>query len=237
MFGMTQVTRNLILTGLTAFGLAACAPSNADKIADAQDCLDRSTSDTALSCLSKVDGVETSGAQLVRCSAYFIDQGFGDPGRLSRVSEELNRDNGGGGGSSTIAVLSFMAFSSAKYDKTTNLNFSETAFTACQASSSKGMIYLSSMTRIATVALGLVTLYDPQTGTPPTEAQIREGLCTNANPASRAVIGSATRAAYEQNCKGKENPDPVCQEYAAAVNAGTTDESIGQQLETNLCTP
>ncbi|MBX3016771.1 MAG: hypothetical protein KF767_02690 [Bdellovibrionaceae bacterium] len=223
---------------MTTLGLAACAPSNADKVADAQDCLDRATSDTALACLSKVDGVETAGAELVRCSAYFIDQGFSDPGRLSRVSEELKKDgNNGGGGSSTIAVLSFMAFSASKYDKTTNLNFSETAFASCQGSSSKGMIYLSSMTRIATVALGLVTLYDPTTGTPPTESQIREGLCTNATPASRAVIGSATRAAYEQNCKGKENPDPVCKEYAAAVGGGTTDEQIGSQLETNLCTP
>lgn len=234
MFGMKTLTRPLLMS--TVLALAACAPSDADKIADAQDCLDRATADTALACLSKVDGVSTSGAELVRCSAYFIDQGFGDPGRLSQVAEQLKGDNNGGGGNSTIAVLSFMAFSAQKYDKTTNLDFSAKSFAACQASQSKGMVYLSSMSRIATVALGLVTIYDPTTGVPPTEQQIKDGLCTP-DPGSRSVIGSATKAAYLQNCAGKENPDPVCQEYAAAVGAGLTDEQIGNQLADNLCTP
>lgn len=236
MFGMHTRLRFTSLALLSALSLGGCTASDADKIADAQDCLDRSTTETALTCMEKVDGLNSAGAQLVRCSAYFIDQGFGDPSRLSRVAEELGRD-GGGGGSSTIAVLSFMAFSAQKYDKSTNQALSDKAFTACQASNSKGMIYLSSLTQIATVALGLVGAYDPGSGVPPTEAQIREGLCTNATPTSRSVIGNATRTAYEQNCVGKTEPDPVCEQYAAAVNAGTTDEQIGQQLETNLCTP
>lgn len=235
MFGKNSIFARASSLILISALWGGCAASDADKIADGQDCLDRSTSETALSCLEKVDGLTSAGAELVRCSAYFIDQGFGEASRLAKVSEQL-KDDSGGSGNATISVLSFMAFTASKYDKTTNTSLSDKSFAACQASKSKGMIYLSSMSRIATVALSIVGSYDPTSGVPPTQAQIEDGLCNQNDPVVRGAVGSAAQAAYEQNCVGKDvTQDPVCQQYAAAVGAGATPVDIGNELATNLC--
>lgn len=219
-----------------AIPFAGCSKnSESEKIADAQDCLDRSTSDTALACMSKVEGLTSSSANLIRCSAYFIDQGFSEASRLSQVVEKLNESGDQDG--STVAALTFMAFSAEKYDLTTNYNLSETAFTACSKSNSGGLIYLSSMTRIATAAMNVIPGYDPTSGVPPTEQQIEDAICDpSRSPATSIAIGSAAQVAYQQNCAGKDiSGDPVCQQYKEALDAGTTPEEIGDGLATAIC--
>jgi hypothetical protein len=221
---------------IALIGLTSCAPSESDKIADAQDCLDRSQPGDALACLEKVDGMVTPASDLIRCSAYFIDQGFSDPSRLSQVVEQLNGDSGGD--TATIAILSFMAFSSSKYDLATNFRFSETAFGACERSKSKGLLYLSSMSRIATAAMNIIPGYDPTTGVPPTETEIRNAICTSPSSTTNIVIGTAAQTAYDQNCRGKDiSKDPICTQYAEAVAAGTTPEEVGAGLGAAICNP
>lgn len=217
--------------------LAACTTPESDKIADAQDCLDRSTSTTALACMSKVEGLTSASSELIRCSAYFIDQGFSEASRLSEVAEQMSSTDGNQDGS-TITALSFMAFSAEKYDMTKNFELSEAAFASCSKSSSSGLIYLSSMARIATSAMNVIPGYDPRDGVAPTPEQVEEALCDPSRSAVTSIaIGSAAQVAYEQNCLGKDiTNDPACLQFQAAVNAGTTPEQIGDGLAEAICT-
>lgn len=221
-----------------AIGLAfisGCAPSDSDKIADAQDCLDHATSDNALTCMDKVSGLSTASAELIRCSAYLVDQGFSEPARLLDVVQQI-KDNGNRD-SATISALSFMAFRASKYSKTENNTYAGLAFTSCQNSLSSGLIYLMSMSRIATEAMTLIDSYDPTSGNPPSASDIQTVICDPARSSTTsAVIGSAAQIAYEKNCVGKDiTADPVCQQYAAAVSSGTTPEQIGDGLATAIC--
>lgn len=219
--------------------LSGCAQPDSDKVADAQDCLDRSTAATALACLSKVEGLTSSSAELIRCSAYFIDQGFSDAERLAAVAEQLNSDDGNSG-DATMNILSFMAFSNLKYTMPENFSLSETSFSSCAKSNSPGLIYLSSLTRIATAALNILPGYDPASGVAPTEAQIRSVMCQPGGPpeATSIVIGAAAQTAFDQNCKGKDiSKDEICMQYQTAVNAGSTPAEVGASLAAEICAP
>ena len=56
--------------------LVSCGPKDSDKIGDAQLCLDNATSSNVSDCVQKVDGLESPGAYVIRCSANFIQEGF-----------------------------------------------------------------------------------------------------------------------------------------------------------------
>lgn len=233
---LSKILKGSVIGALT-LGLISCGNSENDKIADAQICLDKATSETALSCMDKVDGMTTPASELIRCSAYFVDQGFGEASRLANVAEKITDESNSGDG--TMAALSFMAFSAQKYSKTRNHELSEASFVSCNASKSGGLIYLSSMSRIATTAMNLIGSYDPSTGVPPTEAEIKEILCDNPmSSETSAAIGSAAQAAYESNCLGKDiSQDTICQQYKAAMDAGSTPEEIGTGLTNEICQP
>lgn len=216
-----------------------CVKRDIDKISEGQDCLDNSTSLTALNCLSKVEGVESAGANLIRCSAYFIDQGFADTTRLANVAQQISNASGSSQ-DNTFAALSVMGFTAQKYSKSVNSSLSTTAGAVCEKSKSPGLIYLSSLSRIATTLLDLVGSFDPTSGIAPTAAEIETALCTAPTDATKMAIGAAAIAAYQNDCvlhQGQGNQDSVCQQYAAALAVSSDPLVVGGLLATNLCTP
>lgn len=219
---------------MTLVVLSACGKKDIDKIAEAQECLDKATENTALACLQKVEGVESKAADILRCSAYFIDQGFSDPVRMEQVATQITStqtpDN------ASLSALSVLGFTSQKYTMTENFNLSETAFPACVRSGSGGLVYLAAATRMATAALTDMG-FDSTTGTPPDINDMENAIC-NGTPSSttKEAMGNAALAAYQQNCLGKDiSTDVMCQQYQAAIAAHSDPTDIGTELIDVLC--
>ena len=225
----------LVVVSLLNFG---CVKRDIDKISEAQDCLDTATSANALTCMEKIEGVETAGANLIRCSAYFVDQGFADTTRLASVAERISSSNGTPQ-DNTFAALSVMGFVATKYTKSENNSLSEKSLAVCEKSKSPGLIYLSSLSRISTVILN-VSAYDHLSGNPPTTTELENVVCNNPDSAVLTAIGMAAIAAYQNDCvlhQGSgQTTDAVCQQYATAIANNNSDPlAVGTALSTNLC--
>lgn len=222
----------LVLLTLTLLN-TSCVKRDIDKISEAQDCLDQSTSATSLACLEKVDGLQSPSASLIRCSAYYIDQGFAEPTRLAEVAEQVTNESGDPA-DNTFAALAAMGFVATKYTMAQNYALSETAFGECSQSKSGGLIYLSSMTRISTALLNDLGFLVG--GGDPDPAQIEAELCTSPSDATKTAIGAAAIVAYNNDCIGRDtSTDDVCQQYATALAVSSDPLVVGGLLADNLC--
>lgn len=220
-------SRSTLLIAMTALCFACGKETDVDKVADAQDCLNKADSSTALSCMDKVTGMETESAYLIRCAAYFKDQSFGDPTVIAKVSQSME----GSGDNSVNALMSVLAFK--KYtDATTNLDFCQKAMTACQASGSKGMVILASLSRIATETLVTANLLGPN----PSADDVKSAMCGPAAPT--AIIGAATLVAYNQGCVGDVGTakNPFCEKVKAVASSGDAI-TVGTLMKNDLCNP
>lgn len=224
----------LLALSLMNFG---CVKRDIDKISEAQDCLDQSNSTNSLACMEKVEGLEASGAYLIRCSAYFIDQGFAEPSRLAAVAQQVTNESGDPS-QNTFAALSAMGFVATKYSMQENYEKSELAFSSCAKSKSSGLVYLSSMTRISTALLRDLA-FDPNSGVP--DAQDVEDIMCDPDPnipsaATKTAIGAAAISAYQNDCVTRQTEsDDVCQQYATALAVSSDPETVGGLLADNLC--
>src|SRR5690349_13466104 len=97
----------LFIAGL--FILSACGGArDVDKIADAQNCLDKAVESEAAACVAKVDGIDSEAADLIRCTGKFVKEGFNSSTKLSGAISNLSGGNTGAAGSVTLmASLAF----------------------------------------------------------------------------------------------------------------------------------
>ncbi len=228
--------RTAALATVIALALVGCGKKDIDNVSEAQECLDTSTSTTALACMSKVEGLTSAASNVIRCSAYFVDQGFADPARLASVSQQITTTTTPD--ASSVAALTAMGFVASKYSMTANDNLSATALTACTASASSGLIYLSSMSRIATATLKDAG-FDSTTGIAPTTTDMQNAICVGSpSNTTKAAMGNAALAAYNKNCIGKDiSGDVMCLQYQAAIASNSDPTAIGTSLITTICTP
>ncbi|MBX2994501.1 MAG: hypothetical protein KF681_06760 [Bdellovibrionaceae bacterium] len=227
-----------LILALSLVCVTACKKKDVDYVAEAQDCLDKTDSSGALECMQKVEGIETESAYLIRCSANFIYQEFMDPVRLSNIAEQMKASN-----SSPLAAIGLLAFSKPVGNNptaaTARTNLSTATMDYCTKAKSKGMLLLSSMAQIATVASSalpdteeLINACDPNS--PGYDAndckdKAKEAICE----ASPAVIGEAALAAYQQSCLGSSQQNSsVCEQFAAITNGTTDPTTIGTNLQT-----
>ncbi|MFP5520761.1 MAG: hypothetical protein ACLGGX_12725 [Bdellovibrionia bacterium] len=132
--------KKLVLATLFIF-VSACGQNNADKIAEAQTCLDKArTTAQAEVCFSKVDGVDTSAADGIRCSAKFVAEGFATSSRLVSVFDALDS----GGVDALMSLLTFTAKGSIAADTDNATN----TFEYCYNSGSKGSTLLMAFSNI-----------------------------------------------------------------------------------------
>ncbi|MFN7824465.1 MAG: hypothetical protein ACK5P6_03800, partial [Pseudobdellovibrionaceae bacterium] len=65
----------IALIALSSLLISGCGKeTDADKIADAQACLDTATPANVSDCVDKVSGVSGKGAELIRCVAVYVKQ-------------------------------------------------------------------------------------------------------------------------------------------------------------------
>jgi hypothetical protein len=192
----------------------SCAKTDADKVGEAQACLDSATAATASLCMEKIEGLETTQSYVVRCAATFIMEGFDQPSRLTTAYGNMTNT---GGASASIAVMNVLAFASGVTASNTNMAY-------CAKSGSKGLILLSGIANMAT------------------NIQAIGGACTTIdatclstaqnNTATQAAVGAAASAAYTANCtSGQTSNTQFCTQFATASAASGGDQScMGKQL-------
>ena len=73
-----------------------------DRIAEAQECLDKATRTTAVECSSIVDGMTSKASYLIRCVTEYEKEGFTDSSRLSSAMSQISTSSGA---SSSMAMM------------------------------------------------------------------------------------------------------------------------------------
>lgn len=146
----------LIVASL-CLGLLSCGGAkDADKIGDAQFCLDKlpavPTATEVDACMSPIEGMDSVGAQAIRCSAGFIREGFSNGSRFLQAFEAIDS---GTDSSSMQALMGILTFASTN-SVATNFSNASTTYSACLASGGKGSTLLASFTFLT---MGLVRFF------------------------------------------------------------------------------
>lgn len=235
-----QLALTIGLLGLIA---AACGKKDADKIGEAQSCLDGATAATALACTEKIDGLESAAAYVIRCQAMFIAEGFDSPERLNRAYQQMSTSGtGSAGANSSIAAMTALAFVNG-VDATANQTNANKALEHCKKSESKGLILLSGIANMATNMISLATLASQCTIADPEHPTSAEMTCAlgaaEGNVVAETAVGEAAAAAYNANCAaGQTSNQQFCTQFQEAVTAsgGTTNSAeLGAALIASYC--
>lgn len=222
-------TKNLVFMGALSLSavLVSCGPKQADKIGQAQLCIDKAGQGEAAACLEKISGIETESASLLRCSAGFIDEGFTQPTRFKSAFQALS----GNGGNKTEAFMGVLAFSS-KTTANANSTFAEETYQHCVKSNAKGFMLLGSMAKAATTLSSLAGGFT--NGSQPSETDISNAINTAVNdPTARAAIGSAVATTYTASCKsGTQSNESLCKDLDSALGGVDISDSnaVGNAL-------
>ncbi|MFS4459332.1 hypothetical protein [Bdellovibrio sp. HCB2-146] len=231
--------KNLIIAlGVLSLGLSGCEETDADKIGDAQLCLDKATSATASACLDKIAGIETPAAYVVRCSAGFMEEGFTDAQRLIDAIEQLDA-----GGDGTTGLMSLMAFKS-KSSGVLNKAFADQVYSDCEKSKQKSLTMMGALAKSATT-FAAIAIPGLNSGTPVSANDIKDAiddlLGTNGGSYTGDPtpviqdIGSAVTTTYLTTCtSGSSSTSDLCTEMTNAINSAGVDindpESVGNKI-------
>jgi hypothetical protein len=224
---MTHIKTTLLLLFSTT--LISCGKeTETDKIADAQACLDKATSANVSACVAKVEGLNSKGANLIRCVGTFVKQNLGSPSALAQIFTALD-SNGGGGGDGTVAVMQAITFKANAGGPTPNaqdISDSNYAASICNQSNSPGLGMLSTLTVTATAVSSLGDINNPSTFT---DCANDVGNCT---AQQKEAIGFAIQVAYESNCSnGGSSLGDVCLQLDSVIQAsGGSNEALADTL-------
>lgn len=137
-----------------SFFLSGCEESDADKLADAQECLDayaRNGGGDLSVCERYVEGMTTPAAYGIRCASGFIREGFTSAQRYIDAFEQIETINS----NSVRAFLALVSFTSAGTGNTTNVNSNYTnagrVYGYCASSLAKGATMISTFSYITNV--------------------------------------------------------------------------------------
>ncbi|MEI7973211.1 MAG: hypothetical protein WCH11_02465 [Bdellovibrio sp.] len=198
--------------------LSGCAnKKEADKVVDAQACLNASSQGTALDCVSKVEGLDSSAANTIRCAAIFIRQGFSNP---TFVAQAANQVKSGSGKSATLAIMTAFEFK-ALASVSENYTMSQDALKYCSQSGSKGLGFLATSASLATTSKYLSFVIVGACGSAGDTAAQLTCLKTQNNTTADAAVGTVVAAAYQTNCQGTQagaNKE-FCSQFATATAA------------------
>lgn len=234
----TIKTVRVLFATLVLSTIFGCGSSKeVDKIGDAQQCLNVATSATAMDCVTKVDGITSTGAYNIRCAAAFVREGFTNPAKYTNAFSSLN-----GGGSANF--MSLVSFSSAGTINTDAVNAS-TTFSDCYSAGAKGKSLISAFGFFSTALMKFFADSCPSVNsckTPTTSGynlttcmtDSANALCTaslslvdtSASSAAATVqssIGSVIISTYNISCSGSSANKELCNTLKASITAGGSD--------------
>lgn len=244
-----------IITASLSTTLISCGKeTDADKIADAQACLDKITSSSDATginaCKSLVEDISTSSAQGIRCYANFMREGFTNPSDIAAKLSDLDSGN-------TVDFMSAVTFTTGSTVAEDATNAKNT-FQYCNDSGGKGATIFSAFAYIPLAILE--TLYDggagPASCGKPTynlatcvagdlaRSATNQSIVTN-NPGNKkgpmiSALGQTVIATHRVSCANSETNSTLCTmlENAISNGGGTSNPSgVGQALLTDIATP
>ncbi|MBN8537659.1 MAG: hypothetical protein J0M15_11450 [Deltaproteobacteria bacterium] len=244
---LTKVFRVLFISVLffyTPFILSSCgSEKDVDKIGNAQQCLNEATSSTAMDCVTKVDGLTSTGSYNIRCAAAFVREGFANPTKYTTAFDSLK------GSSGTSGFMGLITFSSAKSIATDTAN-ANTTFNDCFKAGAKGKTLISSFGYLSTALLNYFAsiLGTTECSTPSTSGYDLTSCIASAkavNPATdlekatklalivsstesdssdagkvQSSVGSVIISTYTISCSGKGANQDLCDKLSASITAG-----------------
>jgi hypothetical protein len=239
-FHVHQMKSNTALASflvvVAVFFQVGCENSDEKAIANAQSCLDQArTSDDANRCFALVQDMDSASANLIKCSARYIQQGF-TGARFASAFEQLKDNPSGGSSDAMTSTLSFLSFSSPAAATET--------YGFCEKSGLKSLIRLSVMSRMATTIISAAQ----QISAPgcPALGQVPDGstnmatclsnLASNGTPAildDKEQLGQIAVIAKDAYCgEGSSfNNTDICNNLNQAIQAGGGDPTaIANQL-------
>lgn len=213
---------------ITTHLLTGCSPAATDeeKIGDAQFCLDdipisglthTQRSSQINSCLSKLNGVVSKQADLIRCSSGFMIEGFADPAKLTQIAKQVSNSNQ----DPTTTLMSILRF---KYQGDENITddedkaFAQKTFDYCHQSGSSGYSFVASIANMATVIASITGGDDIEAGIANLINDPNSELAT----ASAEVIGATALVAYQAHCvaNNEEKNAEICTQLNSAITSG-----------------
>lgn len=134
-------TAFIICLGLV---LSCSGSKDADKIGQAQYCLNKATTTAEINtCLSKIDGITSASAQAVRCNGVFAREGFANPTKYS--SSFSNLEGSTGANSNFMGAITFTSAGTYLTDTTNALE----GFGYCYEGGGKGTTLIAAYSYLA----------------------------------------------------------------------------------------
>jgi hypothetical protein len=215
---MSKIFFGLVLV----LGLFGCKETETDKVADAQFCIDQATATNVNECVTKIVGIETRAAYVIRCTAKFVEQSYTEGDRIFSALKNLDNGDSGNQSAAVMAALAFTAAGTTAGGWTTNLANAELAVSLCKQADLKALINIASYATIATVAGQLAGAITPNADGSISQSQLQTALASaSGNPAAQTAIGNAALTSYQENCTDTgtgEAPGEFCTQFDAAID-------------------
>lgn len=236
--------KRILLVLCVPFVLLSCGKEKeADKIGDAQFCLDNLDEPTpaeANECAAMVDGLDSPGAYGIRCSAAFIREGIVTGDRLVAAMKAIKTGTSGSNLQKMMGLLTFTSEGAIAGD----FENTDLAFHACLASGGKGSTLLSSFgyftmsllnffnakgaCLVAPVTQTGYTYYDlegcvtaPDNLISFASAMVQLGNSSTPDAAAQGVqagIGSVLIATYKLSCSTSQANKDLCKTLKASID-------------------
>lgn len=211
-------TRLRLVLGLSligVFALSSCEESDDNKIAQAQECLNK-LSDTSPSadiqaCMDKVSGIETEQAYGILCSGSFLKGGL-TTNKIVTAFDNADTQPAAQKEAKLIEGLSL-----------TSTAVADQAYENCAKTNTPGLIYIASLVKIGTFinVLGTGGSID---------AKIDDCIASPST-CQLAEVGEAIPTIANLYCKGDAKDEQVCKDLEAAIASAGGDY---QQMAINL---
>lgn len=239
------ILRCLFVTLTSTLFFGCGSETEVDKIGDAQQCLNSATATTAMNCVTKVEGLTSTGAYNIRCGAAFVREGFANPTKYTNAFGNLNNGQG------TAIFMGLISFSSAG-NITTDAANASTTFSDCYKAAAKGKSLISAFGYFSTALLkyfagtGQASCQSPTNGSYNLKkclddvaaaagggdataldylakiASTDSNVTPDSSPAGQlqASLGSVIISAYNISCSGAGANKELCGTLQRSISAG-----------------
>lgn len=223
----------------TSILLASCGKeTDADKIADAQACLDKSTAsnDAAIqACMDKVSAITTAAAEGIRCSGNFMKEGFTDPATISNAFSQIESS---GNGNNLMGLITFNEGGSLSADFTNGQN----TFSYCYNSGGKGSTMIAAFAYMPIAIHYYLDIADG--GGTSCQSPYNLQNCVTMNialvPAQtelKSIIGNIVIATHRVSCGSSATNQELCSSLQNAITSGggaSNPTGVGNEMITQI---
>ncbi len=214
----------ILFTGAFIIVASGCETNEQNKVAEAQQCLDRlsdsATAADAQPCLNFISGITSPSAYVIRCSVDFLAAGI-NPTQLIAAFQAMKTQSSA---QQTATLMGALAESAVA--PLTALQTAQATLNDCVSSETPSLIYLAGVS-----VTGTALVVGGGSATPATFIANCQATPASCSP---DVIGSAAVTLASSYCTGSNVTSEVCITINSAVAAGGSTTAIGDALIASL---